>query len=219
MMKDIGVIFDMDGVIMDNNAYHEKAWRAFCEIHNIHLSNKAFHNYIFGRISNDTINYIFKKNHTEKEINNYVDIKENIYREIYRDNIRLLAGLKDFLIELKKMGIPIALATSAPTENVEFAFKYLPIRNFFRCILDASDIKKGKPDPEIYTNAIDLLGIKPECCIVFEDSISGVQSALNAGAHVIGVATTHNPEELDGVSLVIKNFKSMSFTKMTSILN
>ena len=219
MVSDICVIFDMDGVIMDNNFYHEKAWRTFCKIHNIYLSDEEFHRYVFGRISNDTMNFIFKKNHTEAEIDRYVDEKENIYRQIYKDKIKMTEGLSTFLNELKKMDVPIALATSAPTENVEFAFSYLPIRNFFKCILDASDIVKGKPDPEIYIKAIGQLGIKPERCIVFEDSISGVMSALNAGTHVIGVATTHDPEEFDGVSLVIENFKSISFNKMTSILN
>ena len=128
-------------------------------------------------------------------------------------------GLYSFLQELKKLNVPVALATSAPPGNVEFAFDLLPVRNFFDFILDATHVVKGKPDPEMYTKAIRLLGIQPQRCIVFEDSFSGVQSALSAGAKVIGVATTHNPEEFEGVSMVIENFRHINFETLLSLLD
>ena len=218
-MPEFGVVFDMDGVIMNSNPYHERAWKKFCKAHNIMLADEEFHHYIFGRIAKDTIDYIFKKDHTMAEVNRYVDEKELIYREMYAQNIKLLEGLYSFLEELQRRNIPVAIATSAPKDNVEFVFKYLPISHFFKFVLDASDIEKGKPDPEIYIRVIRKLGIPPNRCIVFEDSLSGIKSALAAGAKVIGVATTHRPEEFDGVKWVIENFVDLHYDHLLSILN
>jgi HAD superfamily hydrolase (TIGR01509 family) len=219
MSEQVGVIFDMDGVIMDNNLYHKKAWHAFCEIHKIHITEEEFHNHIFGRIAKDTIDYIFKKPHSKEEVNAYVDEKELFYRNIYKNEIKLTAGLYPFLEELKRKNVPIGLATSAPTENLEFVFRHLPIEDFFSSVLDASDIKKGKPDPEIYIRAIRDLDVDPHRCVIFEDSLSGIQSALGAGACVVGVATTHKPEEFKGVQFVIPDFGQMDYDKVMYIIH
>ena len=219
MKADIGVIFDMDGVIMDNNPYHEKAWKIFCEIYNVPLSDEELHKYVFGRIAKDTIDYIFKKDHSQEEVDRYVDEKEGLYRKMYIDSIRLVDGLKDFLEELKDNKIPSAIATSAPPDNVEFVFINLPIRNYFKFVLDASDIKNGKPDPEIYNKSILKLGMKPEQCVVFEDSLSGVQAANDAGAFVIALSTTHQPEEFHNVGGIIKNFREIDYKKLKSLIN
>ena len=217
MMADIGVIFDMDGVIMDNNPFHEKAWRTFCEIHKVPLTNDELHRYVFGRIAKDTIDYIFKKDHLQEEVDKYVNEKEEVYRKMYKNKIELVPGLQDFLDDLKENGVPIAIATSAPRDNVEFVFKHLPIRTYFKFILDASDIKNGKPDPEIYLKSISKLGLEPGQCIVFEDSLSGVQSAFDTGAHVIAVSTTHKPEEFKNVDGIINNFKNINYKKLLSL--
>jgi beta-phosphoglucomutase family hydrolase len=227
MIAEIGVLFDMDGVIMDNNPYHEKAWMTFCDIHNVPITNDELHKYVFGRIAKDTVDYIFKKEHSQEEVDMYVNEKEEVYRKMYKGNIEMVSGLKDFLEDLKENGVPAAVATSAPPDNVEFVFKYLPIRNYFRFVLDASDIKNGKPDPEIYIKSISKLGLEPKQCVVFEDSLSGVEAAINSGAHVIAVSTTHKREEFDNISGreefnnlrgIINNFKNMNYEKLISII-
>ena len=209
----------MDGVVMDNNIYHELAWKKFCEKHGVVLSDHELQHHIFGRVAKDTVDYIFKRDHTQDEVDAYVNEKEIIYRKMYEDRIELVEGLDEFLNELKHQNIPVALATSAPPGNVEFAFRYLPIKHFFSCILDASHVVRGKPDPEIYIKAIRELGLEADRAIVFEDSFSGVISALNAGAHVIAVATTHRPEEFSGTAKVIRNFKDIHVNQLFSIIN
>ena len=168
MKRNIGVIFDMDGVIMDNNKYHEKAWKLFCDHYKIVLSDEEFHSYVYGRIAKDTLDFIFKKDHSKDEIERYVEEKEMTYRGDYVNNIKMLNGLDHFLEELKRFNVPMALATSAPPGNIEFSFKYLKISKYFNFILCASDITRGKPDPEIYIKAIKQLNLSPEHCIVFD---------------------------------------------------
>ncbi len=218
MKRNIGVIFDMDGVIMDNNKYHEKAWKLFCEHHSIELSDEEFHSHVFGRIAKDTLDFIFKKNHSKEEIDTYVEEKELTYRKNYVSKIKMLTGLDYFLEELKRFNVPMGLASSAPPENIEFAFKYLRIRDYFKFILCASDIINGKPDPEIYIKAIKKLNLNPGECIVFEDSLSGIKAALDAEAQVIGVSTTHKAKEMKDVRLVIDDFTQIDYQKLLSII-
>lgn len=219
MPQKLGVIFDMDGVIMDNNAFHEIAWKRFCEKYGIHLTDEELHEFVFGRVAKDTLEFIFKKELTPEEVDHFVEEKEVIYRAIYRSRIKPLCGLLEFLEDLRRNHVPMALATSAPPGNVAFAFSYLPIEKYFQYQLNASHIKNGKPDPEIYLRSIEYIGLPPGNCIVFEDSLSGIKAALGAGAQVIGVATTHKASEMNGVARVIKDFGDLTFRDLLSILN
>ncbi len=218
MIKKIGVIFDLDGVIIDNSAYHEKAWIEFCKKYSITLSEKEFYEFIFGRVAKDTLEFMFKKELTNKEIEDFVEEKEIIYRAIFRKHIKPLAGLLPFLNELTNNQVPMALATSAPPGNVDFAFNYLPIKKYFNFTFNASHISKGKPDPEIYIKTINALDLKPENCIVFEDSLSGIKAAIAAGANVIGVSTTHQPHELNGVKKVIADFTDLYYEDLLLLI-
>jgi HAD superfamily hydrolase (TIGR01509 family) len=214
-----GVIFDMDGVITDNNHYHQLAWAEFCHNYDIHLTEEEIHQHIFGRVARDTLEYVFKKELSADEINFYVSQKEEIYREIYKPHIKPVNGLLELLHSLKSNGFRLALATSAPPGNVEFTFSHIPARSFFELILDAESIQKGKPDPEIYLKVIGMLELTPSECIIFEDSIPGIKAALAAGALVIGLATTHKAEALKGVARTIRDFTEIQPDDLNTIRN
>jgi beta-phosphoglucomutase-like phosphatase (HAD superfamily) len=100
MKAESGIIFDRDGVNMDNNPYHEKAWKTFCEIHKVSLPDEELQKYVFGCIAKDTFDHIFKRVHTIEDVDRHVNEKEEVYREMYSDNIKLADGLKEFLEEL-----------------------------------------------------------------------------------------------------------------------
>jgi HAD superfamily hydrolase (TIGR01509 family) len=209
----------MDGVIMNNNSYHEIAWREFCKKHGIQLTDEELHEFVFGRVAKDTLEFIFGKKLMDEEIDRFVEEKEIIYRSIYQKHIRPLDGLIELLDDLKDNQIPMALATSAPPENISFTFRFIPIESYFQFQLNASHITKGKPDPEIYIKAIQSLSLPPENCIVFEDSLSGIRAAIGAGAKVIGVSTTHKAEELKDVKKVIPDFKGLTCKDLLRIMD
>lgn len=219
MMQTFGVIFDMDGVIMDNNAFHEIAWKEFCDRYDVRLTNAELHEFVFGRVAKDTLEFIFRKELTSGEIDHYVEEKEVIYRGLYGPVIKPLDGLIDFLDDLQRNGVPMAMATSAPPGNITFAFGKIPVAKYFNFYLDASHIKKGKPDPEIYQRSIEKLGLPARKCIVFEDSLSGIKAAIDAGARVIGVSTTHKAAELNGIEQVIQDFTGLKFQDLQLIAN
>lgn len=202
-------LFDMDGVIVDNHIYHVRSWAEFCRTKNIPFDESTFRTKYFGKNTRDTFNGLLDYPLTEEQINTLGEEKEKIYREIYKDDITPVDGLIPFLISLKEAGIKTAVATSAPTSNLNFTLDALKIRHLFDVVVDASMVSKGKPDPEIYLKAAKLIDIPPSNCVVFEDSISGIKSGQNAGMRVIGLVTTHTRNELP-LALAINNFTEIS---------
>ncbi|MEI8048624.1 MAG: HAD family phosphatase [Bacteroidota bacterium] len=201
-------IFDMDGVIVDNAEWHLAAFVEFGRKYGLNTSRDEFSKY-FGMTNHQIMDSLFQKKHTPEEILVLANEKETIYRELYRPFIKPVTGLPAFLQYIKVQGITIALATAAPPENVQFTLEATGLDKYFNIISDASMVKRGKPDPEVYILTARKLGVPPSDCIVFEDSIAGIKSALAAGMRVIGVATTHKSEELlKYVNEIIMNFEA-----------
>jgi beta-phosphoglucomutase len=199
-------IFDMDGVVVDNAVWHLKAFAEFGKRHGLVQTKEEYTKY-FGNTNQTIMNSLFKTTLSLDKLNALAEEKEIIYRELYRPFIQPVEGLPSFLKNATDQAIPIALATSAPLENVDFTLDSTGLKKYFSIISDASMIKHGKPDPEIYLLTAAKLGVQPSDCIVFEDSIAGIQSGLSAGMRVIGVATTYKTEELlKYVKEIIQNF-------------
>jgi len=203
-------IFDMDGVIVDNHTYHVKAWEVFCQRHSLPFDETSFRAKYFGKNNFDILKGLMERPLSIEEIDILGEEKEAIYRKLYKQDITEVEGLIQFLNILKGLGIKTAVATSAPTSNLDFTIDSLGIRHLFDVIVDASGITKGKPDPEIYLKAARLLNIKPDSCIVFEDSISGILAGKNAGMNVVSLLTTHKKEELPQTKLSITNFEGLT---------
>ena len=204
------LIFDMDGVIVDNYQWHFESYVEFGKRHNVIITRKDFGKY-FGTSNHFIMKSIFGENISEEDIVAFGKEKESIYREIYLPVIQPVRGLPAFLQYASGRGIPIALATAAPKENVKFTLEATGLANYFKTITDASMVSRGKPDPEVYQVTAAKLGVQPSECFVFEDSIPGITAAKTAGMRVIGVATTHKPEELmKYVDEIIVNFETAS---------
>jgi beta-phosphoglucomutase family hydrolase len=199
-------IFDMDGVIVDNAVWHLEAFAEFGKKHGLIQTKEEYIKY-FGNTNQTIMNSLFNTQLSSDKLDALANEKEIIYREMYRPFIKPVEGLPAFLEYASSRNIPIALATSAPRENVNFTLEATGLKKYFNIISDSSMVTHGKPDPEIYLLTAAKLGVQPSDCVVFEDSIAGIQSALHAGMHVIGVATTHKPEELlTYVNEIIMNF-------------
>lgn len=203
-------IFDMDGVLVDNGAFHKKAWQQFCSGHRIVFSEKRFREVFFGRTNVQVLPELFGSNLSSAEIQKLGNEKEKIYREIFRSHLKPTQGLVRFLDELKSREIPVAVATSAPTENVEFVLNGLQIQKYFNVVVDDSMVTHGKPHPEIYLKAAELLNIEPAKCVVFEDSLPGTKSAFDAGTKVIALTTTLPADKHRFAHHIISDFSEIS---------
>ena len=197
-------IFDMDGVLIDSNPTHTVALRQFCAEHGFQLTEQQLKEKIYGRTNRDWLLNLFG-DLPDETIRRYAFEKEALFRKIYTD-IKPLDGLLSFLTKMDVDGIPRAIATSAPRENVDFTLEHTGIGPYFKTILDDSFVTKGKPDPQIYLKSAAALGLEPRNCVVFEDSLSGVKAGKAAGCKVVGLTTTHTDAELSETDFNIDNF-------------
>lgn len=205
MKKQLAVIFDMDGVIVDNYTYHHRAWKLFCKTHGLDFE-KAFRSRVFGGTNRDHLETFFERSLSASEVSRFEEEKESLYRRLYRPHIKAVDGVLEFLAKIKEAGTPCALATSSPAVNVAFVLSITATTDYFPVILDASHVNRGKPNPEIYLKAAARLQRKPWECVVFEDSVNGIVAAKAAGTKVVALSTTHTAEELPPVDLVIPDF-------------
>jgi beta-phosphoglucomutase len=207
------VLFDMDGVVIDNLPYHVDAWLLYCERHGISLTREIFYKDLNGLNSKDTFEWLLKREFTREEINAFEEEKEEIYRGFYRPFLSPAPGLMDFLALLKVNGIKTALGTSAGPGNIDFILDGLGIRAQFDAVIGGAEVTKGKPDPEIYLRAAGLIQVSPEDCWVIEDSLQGIEAGLSAGMKVVGMTTSHSSEELSHTHITSPNFVDL-FQKM-----
>jgi beta-phosphoglucomutase len=196
-------IFDMDGVIIDSNPFHRLAWEEYNRRHGVETT-EAMHLHMYGK-RNDTIIRDFLGQHlTDAEVHFHSGEKERLYREMVKPKVEevLVPGLRAFLSRYRD--IPMGVASNANAANVEFILEEAGLASFFRVTVDGSQVKRGKPFPDIFLKAAELLGVPAEECVVFEDSTTGVDAGLAAGMRVVGMATTH--DELPGVSILVRDF-------------
>ena len=211
------VIFDLDGTLIDNNSYHIEAWKIFYNKIGKPFSKEEYTKNINGRINSDIFNYIFDTILSSEEIDLYSTEKEALYRELYEPHIKPINGLIDFLEELENEKIPKAIATSGLTPNINFMFEHVPIKKYYADVIDASQISKGKPHPEIFLKAAAAVKANPENCVAFEDSVAGIRSAKAAGMKVIGLTTTHIAEDIKEADLIIKDYTEISLAKLREL--
>ena len=208
-MRKIAFIFDMDGVIIHSNPFHKIALHQFCEKYGYHLTEEELRSKIYGRTNKQWITNLFGRTLSVEELDQFAEEKEGLFRELYKDDINALRGLSSFLEKMNQSKIPRAIGTSAPRSNVDFVMAKTNFENYFPTILDDSFVEHGKPHPEIYLKCAAALGFAPVDCIVFEDSLSGVEAGKASGAKVVGVATTHTHEELVGTDFIIDDFQDL----------
>ncbi|MDP4208051.1 MAG: HAD family phosphatase [Bacteroidota bacterium] len=212
------VIFDMDGVLVDNNKYHDRAWIEFCKRKGLSIDSKEI-TARFGNTNDEYFRFLFGEGLSREENDQLAEEKEAIYREIYAAEIEPAKGLIDLLGELKENNFKIGVATSAPTSNLNFVLEKLNIRFYFAALVDASMITKGKPDPEVFLKTADLLEVPASQCLVFEDSVHGVNAAVNAKMKVVALTTTFPEEKLAIANRIIKDFREITARDIQNLLN
>ncbi len=206
-----GAIFDMDGVLVDNLAYHVRAWQQLGrELGRVLKEDEI--RAVFGQRNREMIGRLIGPGLREEDIPRLTERKEQIYRDTIAPELRPAAGLVDFLQRLRGAAIRCAVATSGPPANADFVLDRLAIRSFFAAVVTGADVTRSKPDPEIFLLAARRLGLPAERCVVFEDSTAGIEAARRAGCACIALATTHSAEELTKhqVARIVADFTTLN---------
>lgn len=214
----IGLIFDMDGVIVDNNDFHYKAWQQLAAQHDIAIDEDFYREKMNGRTLDELMDVVFKGQIPHSEARAIGMEKERIYRELYAEHRIPTPGLLDLIATAESKGVPLVVGTSAPKENVDFTLDGLNLRKHFTGVVDDSMVTKGKPEPEVYLKCAAMIERDPQHCIVFEDAISGITAGKRAGAKVIALATSHRREELDA-DLIIDDFTQLHWDQIEMLID
>ncbi len=204
-------IFDMDGTMINNMEYHQKAWAEFLKRYGVSFTSEEFKEKISGKKNNHIFALVFGEELTAEKETEYTEEKEAIYRELYKEEIKEVPGLHQTIKELESRAIKLAIATTAPRKNRQFGLETLNLEKTFPIILGDEDVKNGKPNPEIYLETAKKLNVEPNECIVFEDTPPGVDSGKNAGMTVVGILTTHTKEQLQNADYFLHDFTEIEF--------
>jgi len=202
-----GVIFDMDGTIVDSLPYHHEAWRIFFEENKVEDFSEKLKKYKGGGTL-DLMKAVYGNIYSIDELKKMSDDKEIIFRKIYKGNIKPIEGLLEFISELKSKNILVGLASNAIRKNVTLTLNELDIYDLFDSIICGDEVSFGKPNPEMFDKTVIGFNLKKDDCVIFEDSIEGVEGAVNAGINVIGVTSSNSSDILNNAGCIasINNF-------------
>ena len=214
MNKEIAVIFDMDGVICHTNPYHSMAFREFFSTRNLAPTDEEFAEHMFGKSNKYILTHFLKRLIEGEEFVQLENEKEGLFRKIYEPHVIPIKGIVEFIDDLKSNGARIGVATSAPYANLELILSKVEISQHLGSVMASEDVKKHKPDPEVYLTSADNLGVSPQQCVVFEDSFSGVTAALNANMKVVGVLSSHTKEELPPCNMYVDDYTDLSYQRI-----
>jgi beta-phosphoglucomutase family hydrolase len=213
-MNEFAAIFDWDGVVIDSSAQHERSWELLAEEIQRPLPKNHFI-LGFGKKNQLIIPTILKWSQDEAEIEAFGNRKEELYRELVRDHgVEVLPGARELLIALKEAGIPRAVGSSTPRNNLDAIFAVTGLGEYFDAVVSANDVVHGKPAPDVFLKAAGFLGVEPARCVVFEDALFGIEAAQRAGMKVVGVATTNPPELLGHADDVVSTLAQVDLPRL-----
>jgi beta-phosphoglucomutase len=205
-------VFDMDGTIVDNMAFHTDSWITFFQRRGQAIDADAFFRATAGRQGGEIIRTYLGDHLSDEEVAQLNHEKEMVYRELYAPHLKPVDGFDALLQQAKANGVKLAVGTAAPPANVAFTLDGLDLRGHFDAIVGATDVARGKPHPDVFLKAAELCGVPPEECIVFEDAPLGVEAARRAGMRCIVLTTTlpaSNFAGFDNVIAIVRDFSEL----------
>jgi beta-phosphoglucomutase len=184
------VIWDMDGVLVDTFPFHYRAWAEICRGWGRQLTIEEFRA-VFGIVNKLVVPRLLGVDPAEEEVIARIgEEKETLFRDLVRGHAVPMPGVVDWLEALRALGIPCAVATSAPRANLDTLLEAARLWSHFEALVCAEDAPRGKPAPDLFLEAARRLSAVPEQCLVVEDSVVGVQAALAAGMRCLAI-TSH----------------------------
>ena len=191
-----GILFDLDGTLVDNMMVHHRAWQQALRELGLDYSLERVKDEIHG-VNLEILERLFGDRYTHEERVRIAWDKEATYRDIFAPELeeKTVGGTLDFIRTAFAQDVPMAIATAGPEENAFFVIDGLGIREMMGHVVHSGMVTNGKPDPEVFQQAADGIGVPLRECLIFEDSVTGARAANNAGCPVVVLTTTHQREE------------------------
>ncbi|WGK66263.1 beta-phosphoglucomutase [Croceiramulus getboli] len=211
-------IFDLDGVVVDTAGFHYLAWRSLAEELGISFSEEQNEQFkgVSRKRSLDLLLELGDKTAQQEQKDQWLVQKNDEYLS-YIENMTeedILPGVKKILNYLEERQVKMALGSAS--KNAKPILKRVGLLDKFDAIVDGNDVKKAKPDPEVFLIGAQLLGAQPSDCVVFEDSIAGIQAANIAGMVSIGIG---DAEVLHEAHHNFRDFTEISVAFIANLLD
>ena len=212
------LIFDMDGVLVDNTLYQARAFQLLFRDLGLTTNARKLLARLNGMPAPDILKTVFRHPVPKKQLEEYAAQRELLYRALYWNKRRELPGLGVFLRAARAAGHPIGLGTGSGAVTIAYILDHLKLRPLFDVIIGKDDVPQGKPHPDTYLATAAKLGVPPESCIVFEDAVLGEQAAYRAGMRCVAVATTLKAADFQAPLAVINNFTDLTPARLEALL-
>jgi HAD superfamily hydrolase (TIGR01509 family) len=212
-------IFDMDGVLVDSEPHHREAWHRLCAEEGVILGRAEVAERTLGRPVRDSLPALLGRTVGADEHDRLARRKTVLYDQVSGGSFREVRGVVAFVRGLADAGVRCGLATSAMPERVGPILDALGLVDPFRVRVTGKEVRRGKPDPEVYLTAAARLGVSPGACVVFEDAPVGIVAACLAGMSVVGVTTSCHADELRaaGAGMVVPDFAALTWREMARL--
>ncbi len=212
-----GVIFDMDGVLVDSHPIHERVWRRLFASLGKKISDEELEFIREGTKKTDILRY-FLGGLSNEQVEAYGLQKEQWFREEI-ESVKPIPGIPKVLEELGNAAVPMAIASCGSGVRVHYTLNHLQLRKYFKVVITGDEVAIGKPDPAIFRKAAGQLQVHATDLLVFEDSVAGVVAAKAAGMKCVGIAEGDRVKTVlkAGADLVFSNFMNTSASHMDSL--
>ena len=209
-----GVLWDMDGTLIDSAEYHWLSWQETLRGEGVGLSRERFLS-TFGRRNDAVLRDLLGEDLADDEVVRIATVKEDRYRELVRGGgVEPLPGVRAWLSRLRAAGWRQAVASSAPRLNIATLLEALGLATAFDAVAGEEDVERGKPDPQIFLVAAAKLEVAPARCVVVEDAPAGVEAARRAGMRCVGVGTAHGALEAEVVVPSLADLPADAFDRL-----
>lgn len=208
MGKTKAFLFDLNGTMIDDMAFHISAWHSILNSLGAELSIERTKMECYGK-NDELLERIFPGRFSADEKWTMSLEKEKQYQQEFRPLLKLIDGLPAFLAKAEQQQIRMAIGSAAIMFNIDFVLDGLELRKYFEVIVSADHVTESKPHPETYLKCADLLGVPYSECVVFEDSPKGIEAAERAGMKSVAITTMHEADEFttgDNILFIIKDF-------------
>lgn len=203
------LIFDMDGVLIDNTPVQARAFQLLFRDQGVQVDATQLLRRLNGAPASEILKAAFPNQPADK-LEELAGQREFLYRTLYWDDRRALPGLVEFLEAARAAGLKIGLGTGSGQETIGYILDDLNLRRFFDVVVTKDDVDQGKPHADTYSVTAEKLGVKPAHCVVFEDALLGEQAAYRAHMRCVAVASTLPGRDFQAPLLVIRDFTELT---------
>lgn len=216
------IIWDVDGTLVDTAAHHFEAWRRFAEEIGKPFTRADFAA-TFGMRNPEILRKLFDPHADDARCAKWGERKEDLYRASVRaEGTALLPGVAKLLDAFANAGWPQAVGSSAPPGNLDLLLGVTDTRRYFSAVVTGDDVRRGKPDPEVFLTAASKLGVDPRRCVVFEDAVAGVEAAKAGQMGCVAVTFVgHHPTEklrAAGADLIVASLDEVSAEQVAALV-